>query len=117
SPVCVLVGVDHFRYASGTTAFSQLTFVTYLWSHSLVMAVVWGVLLAAIGRWRTAAPVSGLLIALVVSHWVLDVASHAPDMPLWPGSSSPKLGLGLWYSMPLTLIVEGAMWLACLARY
>jgi hypothetical protein len=57
-----------------------------------------------------------LLFALVVSHWVLDAASHAPDMPLWPGRS-PKIGLGLWNSVPLTLIVEGAMWLAGIAIF
>ena len=42
--------------------------------------------------------------ALVLSHWVLDFASHRPDMPLWPGG--PKVGLGLWYSLPATLVVE-----------
>jgi hypothetical protein len=78
---------------------------------------VWGVVLALLGRWRTAVPVSGLLVALVVSHWVLDFASHAPDMPLWPGASSPKFGLGLWNSIPLTLIVEGAIWVIGIALY
>ena len=38
-------------------------------------------------------------------------------MPLWPTASSPKFGLGLWYSIPLTLIVEGAMWIAGLWIY
>ncbi len=47
---------------------------------------------------------------------MLDVATHAPDMPLWPGSS-PTFGLGLWNSIPGTLIVEGAMWIAGLAIF
>jgi hypothetical protein len=84
-------------------------FDSYPWSHSLVMSFVWGGVLACIARGRTATQVSVLLVALVVSHWVLDFASHAPDMPLWPGPS-PKFGLGLWYSIPATLIVEGVMW-------
>jgi len=111
-PILVIAGVEHVHADASATAFTPLVFDSYPWSHSLVMACVWGVVLAAIARWRTPVPVGWLLFALVVSHWVLDVASHAPDMPIWPGSSSPKLGLGLWYSIPATLIVEGAMWMA-----
>jgi len=115
-PIFVIAGVEHVRIAPGATAFTPAVFESYPWSHSLVMAFAWGALLALLGRWRTAMPVSGLLVALVVSHWVLDVASHAPDMPLWPGPS-PKFGLGLWYSIPATLIVEGAMWAAAIVFY
>src|SRR4051812_36969244 len=116
-PVFVITGLEHVRIVQGATAFTPLVFDSYPWSHSLVMAFAWGIVLAAIGRGRTSKPVSGLLVALVVSHWVLDFASHAPDMPLWPGASSPKFGLGLWDSIPLTLIVEGAMWIAGLAIF
>ena len=38
-----------------------------------------------------------VVLALVVSHWVLDVVTHIPDMPLYPGG--PKFGLGLWNSV------------------
>ena len=109
-PLFVLAGVERVSIVPGATAFTPLVFDSYPWSHSLVMACAWGAGLAALARWRTPVPVGWLLFALVVSHWVLDFASHAPDMPLWPGSS-PKFGLGLWYSIPATLIVEGAMWL------
>ena len=50
-----------------------------------------------------------LLALLVMSHWVLDVITHAPDMPLAPGAS-PLFGLGLWNSIAGTIAVEGAMW-------
>jgi hypothetical protein len=57
---------------------------------------------------------AGWIAALVVSHWILDFISHRPDMPLWPGG--PKVGLGLWNSIPATLAVEfalfaGGVWL------
>ena len=116
-PVFLLLGIEHVRIDPAATAFTPLAFVSYPWSHSLVTAVGWGLVLAAIARGRTAVPVSGLLVWLVVTHWLLDVASHAPDMPLWPSDSSPKFGLGLWYSIPLTLIIEGAMWIAGLVIY
>src|SRR4029453_12641866 len=116
-PVFLLVGLEHVRIVPGATAFTPLIFDSYPWSHSLVMSAVWGVVLAGAGRWRTSMPISGILVALVMGRWVRVFASHAPDMPLWPTDSSPKFGLGLWYSIPLTLIVEGAMWIAGIAIY
>ena len=117
-PVLLLAGIEHVRIEPGATAFTPFVFTSYPWSHSLLMALVWGLGLAALARWRgvPAAP-SAWLAALVVSHWVLDWASHAPDMPLWPAASSPRLGLGLWRSIPATLVVEGALWIAGLALY
>jgi hypothetical protein len=44
----------------------------------------------------------------VLSHWVLDVISHGPDMPIAPGMSA-YVGLGLWNSIPATVVVEGGM--------
>ena len=43
---------------------------------------------------------SGLRVAIVIvtlifSHWVLDVLSHRPDMPITLGKAS-KIGVGLW---------------------
>jgi hypothetical protein len=51
-----------------------------------------------------------ILAALVVSHWVLDVITHRPDMPLYPGG--PKYGLGLWNSLPATMALEIPMYAA-----
>lgn len=111
-PLFLLAGIERVSVVPGATAFNPLVFDSYPWSHSLVLACVWGAGLAAIARTRgVAAGAAWLLAALVVSHWVLDVVSHAPDMPLWPGRS-PKLGLGLWNSIPATLLVEGAMFAA-----
>jgi hypothetical protein len=46
-----------------------------------------------------------IVMFLVASHWLLDVVSHVPDVPL-AGNDSLKLGLGLWRSIPATLVVE-----------
>ena len=116
-PIFVLTGVERVRIEAGATAFTPLVFESYPWSHSLVMSVVWGLVLVVIARVaRVPASVSVLLVAMVVSHWVLDFVTHAPDMPLWPGNS-PKLGLTLWNSIPATFVVEGAMWVAAIAIY
>ena len=71
-----------------------------LWSHGLLMSLVWSVIAAVITYLvyhdrRTSAILGGL----VLSHWVLDFVVHLPDLPLLFGSS-PKVGLGLWSTGP-----------------
>jgi len=109
-PVLLLAGVERVRIDPGNTAFTPLDFVHYPWTHSLAAAIAWSVLfaLACLKAGRREAFVLGLL---VFSHWVLDALSHRPDLPLWPGSST-MIGLGLWNSVPATLIVECAMFAA-----
>jgi len=117
-PLLLLAGVEHVRIQPGATAFTPLVFTAYPWSHSLLAALGWGVLFAALAR-GCGAPREAYrwLAALVVSHWLLDWTTHAPDLPLWPTASSPRLGLGLWNSIPATIAVEGLLWIAGLALY
>ena len=116
-PFFLLAGVERVSIVPGATAFTPLVFDSYPWSHSLLMSCVWGVGVVAIARWRgVGTRAAWMLGALVVSHWVLDFATHAPDMPLWPGHP-PLLGLGLWNSIPATLIVEGVLFALGIALY
>jgi hypothetical protein len=115
-PVLVLLGFEVVRIAPGNTAFTPLEFVSYPWSHSLVLLIVWGVCVGVgyrsiFGGRRTFI----VLAALVVSHWVLDWVTHAPDMPLYPGG--PKFGLTLWNSVPGTMAVESVMFAAGVYAY
>jgi membrane-bound metal-dependent hydrolase YbcI (DUF457 family) len=111
-PWFLLLGWERVRIDPGNTAFTPLAFDSYPISHSLVTAIVWGVVFAAVyfgvTRQRTAAI---WIAAAVVSHWVLDWITHKPDMPIAPWSEV-KVGLGLWNSIPGTLIVESAMFAA-----
>jgi hypothetical protein len=105
-PVFIAIGIEQVRIDPGATAFMPLDFVSYPYSHSLVCLIAWGALLGLAYRRVSAAPrVFAVLFALVVSHWVLDLVTHRRDMPLFPGGG-PKLGLGLWNSIPATLAVE-----------
>ena len=116
-PFLLLAGVETVTIQSGATAFTPLVFDSYPWSHSLVMSVFWAAVLYGLARWRGASKQAARVLGiLVVSHWVLDFVSHAPDMPLWPGSS-PRFGLGLWNSIPATLVVEGLLWVAGITVY
>jgi hypothetical protein len=40
-----------------------------------------------------------------VSHLVLDIGTHGPDIALWPGSSLPPLGIGLYSGAPAAAFV------------
>jgi len=118
-PLLLLTGVEHATIAPGDTAVSPLRYDSYPVSHSLLTVVAWGAAFAAVHFWRKRRPLDALVLAaLVVGHWVLDFVSHRADMPLWPGG--PRLGLGLWNSVPATIAVELAMvaaglWLALAA--
>lgn len=115
-PAFLALGIEQVRIDPGNTAFTPLDFVSYPWSHSLVMLVGWGVLVGAVyrgiaGGRRTV----WVLGSLVVSHWVLDYVTHRPDMPLYPGG--PTFGLGLWNHVGLTVAIETAMYVAGLWIY
>ena len=116
-PPLLLLGVEHVRIAPGITAFSPLDLYDYPISHSLLMSLVWSLLVGGIyhlfGRDKKGALVVG---ACVFSHWVLDFLTHRPDMPLMPGRTE-YVGLGLWNSIPATIIVESALFLAGIILY
>ncbi|MBZ5673011.1 MAG: hypothetical protein LAP61_02090 [Acidobacteriia bacterium] len=111
-PIFLLAGWEHVRIDPGNTAFTPLNFVSYPYSHSLVMSVVWGALFALI-YWGATRYVAGAVVVGfgVVSHWVLDFFTHRPDLPLYPGGTA-LFGLGLWNSVAGTIAVESVMF-AC----
>lgn len=116
-PIFLVLGIEQVSIVPGATAFNALVVDSYPWSHSLLMACVWGLGAAGVARWLGMSNrVAGLIAAVVVSHWILDWISHAPDLPLWPGPS-PLLGLGLWNSVFGALFVEGAIFLVGIAIY
>ena len=112
-PILVLSGVEKVSVDPGNTAFTPLAFDSYPWSHSLLMACIWGLIAAGITFGVCKVRRAALLVgAVVVSHWILDFVTHRPDLPLWPGG--PGFGLGLWNSIPATLLVEGGFFIAAI---
>jgi len=107
-PVFLIVGIEQVRIVPGLMAASPFDFVHYPWTHSLLMACAWGMLVGGIYfAARRDARGAAIVGALVVSHWVLDFPMHRPDLPLWPGG--PVVGLGLWRSIPITLLLEAIL--------
>ncbi len=115
-PFLVAAGIEHVRIDPGNTRSTPLDFVSYPYSHSLVMLIVWGALFAWIAaRLVPARHVFAVIFVLVTSHWLLDYITHRPDMPLYPGG--PRLGLGLWNQPVIEKSIEIAMYAAGLQIY
>ena len=107
-PTLLLLGLERVRIAPGITAVTPLDFEHYPFTHSLAAVLLWGAGFAVVYRLISKDFRSALLLGvLVVSHWLLDLVVHRPDLPLYPGSA--KVGLGLWDSVAGTLIVELAV--------
>ncbi len=104
-PYFLLLGWEHVRIDPGNTAFTPLDLYDYPYSHSLAMGIVWafvfGGIYYALTKYKRGAVVLGFG---VLSHWFLDFFTHRPDMPLHLGAESPKVGLGLWNSVPATIV-------------
>jgi hypothetical protein len=115
--IFMIAGVEHVEFRSGKGAANYLVASDISKSHSLLMGVVLAGLLGAIFLMkRRDARVAWVVCAMVLSHWILDWISHRPDMPLAPGVER-YFGLGLWTSIPATLVVEGGFWLLALILY
>jgi hypothetical protein len=105
-PVFVLLGWEQVRIDPGNTALTPLDFISYPYSHSLLMAVVWATLFAGVYLFFSRYTAGSVAIWIgVVSHWFLDVIVHRADMPLYP--NGPKFGFGLWNSPAATVVLEG----------
>jgi hypothetical protein len=112
----LIAGVEHFDPVPGAEL-NRTIGRDIVYSHSLLMDIVWGALFAGVYFLRRRNPRGAwMLFAVVVSHWVLDVIRHRPDMALAPGIGQ-VYGFGLWSSLPAVLIVEGGFWLVALVLY
>lgn len=108
-PPLLLAGVERVAIEPGNTAANPLLFVYYPYSHSLVAAALWATLFAGVYyALKKNARGALLLAALVLSHWVLDLVTHRPDLPL-SLSDGTKVGLGLWNYKAWSLVVEALL--------
>lgn len=110
-----IVGVEKMRIEPGATAMNALDLYHMPYTHSLLGSAAWAMAFAGILLlWRrdlAAATIGGVV---VLSHWLLDLLVHRPDLTL--AGSPPKFGLGLWnypyVEMPLEIgLISLCFWL------
>ncbi|MEJ8821101.1 hypothetical protein WKW80_03490 [Variovorax humicola] len=110
-PALLLAGLE-VAEVSPQGAVIPLRFISYPYSHSLVAAALAAALLGLSWLWWSGSKRAAWVIgALVLSHWVLDLIVHVPDLPLLP-VGGPRWGLGLWQRPMLALLLELALFAA-----
>jgi hypothetical protein len=110
----VMIGVEDMRVVPGITAMNPMDLYHMPYTHSLVGTTLWALAFGAAIWRRSGHRAAGAWAAMVVlSHWLIDLIVHRPDLTL--AGSPPKLGLGLWdhpmIAMPLELgLLLLALW-------
>jgi membrane-bound metal-dependent hydrolase YbcI (DUF457 family) len=105
-PVFILLGIEKVKIVPGLMAANPLDFTFYPYTHSLFFTIIWGIIFGAVYFFiRKNLKGSILLGSLVLSHWILDLLVHRPDLPIIPWSDL-KVGFGLWNSVPVSFTLE-----------
>lgn len=104
----LMFGVEDMRVVPGITAMNPMDLYHMPYTHSLLATALWAIAFGAI-VWRALGiRAAGAWTAMVVlSHWVLDLVTHRPDLTL--AGHPPKLGLGLWNYPLAAILVELAL--------
>jgi hypothetical protein len=114
----LLLGIEKARVAPLLPSVPlDLYYMPY--SHSLVAVLM--VCVVVFLLYRQFAPPKGvvkpaLLVSLaVLSHWLLDVPVHRPDLPLY--DNMDKIGLGLWNYPVWAFLLEVGLFFFCMWLY
>jgi hypothetical protein len=120
--VALLTGIEKVSIISSTNPLTSAQYTFFPYSHSLVATLILAGLVALVflvvpfkiglSRSRTAL----VMATAVMSHFVLDVIVHDPDIDLL-GTGVYKIGLGLWNYPTASYIVEALLLIAGLWIY
>jgi membrane-bound metal-dependent hydrolase YbcI (DUF457 family) len=98
----VYTGIEHVNYTTNSVHLEFLPYSHSIGTTAFVALLVWW--------WvprRDSRSIVALALALgVVSHVVLDIIHHEPDIALLPMASGPRVGLGLANRPALDFAVE-----------
>lgn len=111
-----LAGVEHMGMRPGATVMNAMDLYDMPWDHSLTGAACWAAGFALVLRLAGRGWGAALLgAAVVLSHWLLDLIVHRPDLTLAGGP--PRLGLGLWNYPMIEIPLELALAYGALGLY
>ena len=97
-PVLVFIGREHVTVNRNDPLQRSIRFDSYPFSHSLVLSNLFTLVPAVIVAFLYDSVLLGVLFwVATLSHWVLDLVVHLPDLPvLGFGGNDRTLGFGLW---------------------
>ena len=96
------LGIERTTTAETVRSVADIHLAYMPYSHSVGTAVgaallTWLIIEKGFGR-----ALLGRAVGLgIVSHLILDLATHGHDIVLWPGLAAPRLGLGLYAAVPI----------------
>ncbi len=100
------LGIERTTTEATVRSVADIHLVYMPYSHSVGTAVgaavlAWLIIEKGFGR-----AALGRAVGLgIVSHLILDLATHGRDIAVWPGWATPKLGLGLYDKAPLAAFI------------
>ena len=97
--ILVLLGIEKATYTTSDNPFFR-NFLDLPYSHSLSGALLVSCIVFIIFWAMDKKTWAGILGLCVLSHWVIDLIVHTPDLSIFFGST--KVGLGLWHHSILT---------------
>ena len=113
----VLLGIEKVRFVPGITATNAFDLYYMPYTHSLIGALFWSAIAFAIYKigWRNIASNRAALLVgcALLSHWLLDLIVHRPDLPIYDDTF--KVGFGLWnyrgaeFGLEIGILVVGAV--------
>ena len=105
-PLMLLFGIEKVEIDPGNTALTPLNFIHYPVTHSLFGVLIWGVIFGIIYYLIKKDLKSSIWLGvLVLSHWILDLLVHRPDLQLMPCSEF-RVGFGIWNHPAVSIIIE-----------
>jgi hypothetical protein len=120
--ILMLAGVEHARFVPTMAGIYPYELYDFPYSHSMAG----GIALSLLGfllyqYWPVRTGSSRLRPALIFgaaifSHFLCDIISHRPDLPLF-GDGSPRIGMGLYGSMAGSVALEGVLFVLGLYWY
>lgn len=115
----VMLGVEDMRITPGISVMNPMDLYHMPYTHSLLATVIWAAALAGmVYLWRRDIVSAAIAGAVAVSHWLLDLLVHIPDLTLAGGE--PRMGFGLCnypiIEMPLELALTFGAFAFYLAR-
>jgi hypothetical protein len=96
------LGVERTTTEASVRSVADIHLAYMPFSHSVTTAAGGALLAWLLVEKGLRRPLMGRAIGVgIFSHLVLDVLTHARDIALWPGSTLPALGLGLYDRAPM----------------
>lgn len=111
-----IIGIEKMRVEPGATQMVPFDLYYMPYTHSLLGTAAWALGLFIVIAVTQKNAYAGMLAGLVVlSHWVLDLLAHRPDLTIAGGEET--YGLGLWNYPEIAIPLELGITLAAFAFY